>query len=127
VNYAVTEAMNGMGADAGKWTWLTPAFPDISPHAKFVWNLSQMFRETPEGRDSRRQVFEYMKDFIPASTEFHNIFDAVESTQGLFDDDGNPQKPRDLEQDLLYEMGYSETKAGDIRPTLTERERQPVQ
>jgi hypothetical protein len=143
VNFAVTEAMNSMGANAAKWTWTQPGVADISPHAEFVWNLYRSLGNTPEARDARRKVLEYPLDFFPGETEFHNILDAYESAEGMFDNEGNPthngllrvlgfpvlkpQKPRSLEDEMLYQAGFSRTARGEIMPTLTERERQPVE
>jgi len=122
-NYSAVAAMNGIGADAGKWFWFSPAAVDMSPHAKFVEDLASMWKESPDGREARRRVLEYPLTFFPTSIEAQQIFKVLQSGEEPFDSSGHPtpallqvlgfkpSKPepeRDLEGTVKYELGFSE-------------------
>jgi hypothetical protein len=122
-NYAAVSAMNGAGADVGKWFWFSPAGVDMSPHAKFIENLLQAPKDSPDGREARRQVLEYPMNFFPTGLEAKNIYQVIESGEDPFDENGHPTpallkvlgfKPlkevpeRDLEHQMLFELGYGE-------------------
>jgi hypothetical protein len=140
VNYAATSAMNGMGADQGKWFWFSPAGMDMSPHAKLIENMMIMMKDSPEGRDAKRQVLEYPLNFLPAGVAGANMLKAAEGNEPFFDMNGHAtpsflrvlgftplkEEPyRDLEDQLLYDVGMTRTAAGDIVPTMTHTERRP--
>jgi hypothetical protein len=122
-NYAVTSAMNGIGADAGKWAWFSPSAIDMSPHAQFLVDLAMSPKDSPEGREARRRVIEYPLDFFPSGIELRNIEQALKSGDEPFNEDGTPtpmmlkvlgfkplqeQPERDVEDEILYQMGYKE-------------------
>lgn len=141
VNYAGSNAMNAMGIDGSKIFWAGAGL-EPGPTGQLVLNLGKSFANTAEGRDARRQVAEFPKQFIPTSVFAESVWDAIESGQPLFDGNGHPtpeavklfgftplkaNQRRDLEDQVLYEFGYSRTKAGAIRSTLVERERPAIQ
>jgi hypothetical protein len=120
-NYSAVTAMNGMGADVGKWFWFSPAAVEMSPHAQFLIDLAQSPKDSQEGRESRKRVLEYPMDFFPAGIEIRNIGRALDTDEPMFDDDGNltpsairvlgftPLKEhpdRDFEDEMLYQMGF---------------------
>ena len=120
-NYAAVSAMNLGGADVGKWFWFSPAGIDMSPHAKFVEDIAQMWKETPDGRAARKRVIEYPLDFFPSSIELRNIERALKDGAVPFDANGKPtpdllrvlgftplkESPdKDLEQWLQFESGF---------------------
>lgn len=122
-NYAAVSAMNGMGADVGKWFWFSPAAVDMSPHAKFIQDLAGMWKDSPDGREARRRVIEYPLDFFPSSIELENIEKVIEKDESPFDDNGHPtpallkvlgfnplkqQPDLDLEQEVKKQLGFSE-------------------
>ena len=143
VNYTGTAVMNKvLGADAGKWTWVSPAAIDMSPHARLIEDLAMGMKDNPDGRDARRRVLEYPLDFFPTSVEAGNIYRALEADEPFFDGDGHPSQSwlrvmgftplkdvpeRDLEDWFLYQGGFTRTKDGSIGRTLQERERTPPQ
>ena len=122
-NYGAVAALNGIGADAGKWFWVSPAGIDMSPHAKFVEDLGMMWKESPDGREARRRVLEYPLNFFPSSLEAQSVMKVFESGEEPFDENGKPTaallqilgfKPlketpdRDLEEEIKFETGFSE-------------------
>lgn len=132
VNYASVSAMNGIGADVGKWYWTSPAAIEMSPHAKFIEDLAMSPKDSQEGREARRRVLEYPLDFFPAGIELKNIGRAWESDEDFFDGNDNltpsalrvlgftplderkeaASEDRDWGEEVLYQMGYSERRRG---------------
>jgi hypothetical protein len=124
-NYASVSAMNGIGADASKWFFVSPAGYGLSPHAQFVLDLGKAWEETPDGRAARKRVLEYPMDFFPAGIEARNIESVLQSGEEPFTDDGHPTpallkvlgfKPmketpdRDMEEQIKFELGLGKEK-----------------
>jgi len=124
-NYSAVTAMNAMGADVGKWFWFSPAAVEMSPHGQFLLDLAESPKDSQEGREARKRAIQYPLDFFPAGIEMRNIGRALESDEDFFDADGNlspsalrvlgftPLKDvpeRDLEGEILYQMGFGERK-----------------
>jgi hypothetical protein len=120
-NYSAVAAMNAMGADVGKWFWFSPAAVEMSPHAQFLIDLAESPKDSQEGREARKRAIQYPLDFFPAGIEMRNIGRALESDEDFFDADGNlspsalrvlgftPLKDvpeRDLEDEIIYQMGF---------------------
>lgn len=125
MNYGAVAAMNGLGADTGKWFGLSPAAIEFSPHLKFIEDLAMSPKDSQEGREARKRVLEYPLDFFPSSIELRNIGRAWDSGEDFFDGDGNltpsalrvlgftplkEEPERDLEDEVLYQMGYGHEK-----------------
>jgi hypothetical protein len=124
-NYGMVWGLNQIGADAGKWFGFSPAAVDMSPHLQFVVDLAKSPSNSQEGREARKRVLEYPIDFFPSGIELKNIESAMDSNEDMFNPDGTPTasmlkvlgfKPlkdtpdRELEEELEYQMGYSERK-----------------
>lgn len=121
-NYSAVAAMNGIGADSGKWFWFSPAAVEMSPHGQFLLDLAMSPKDSKEGREARKKVLEYPLDFFPAGIEMQNIGKALESDEDMFDSNGNltpsalrvlgftPLKEHpehDFEEELRHQMGYT--------------------
>jgi hypothetical protein len=89
-NYAAVQAMQGMGADADKWFFLSPAGYGLSPHAQFLLDLGKSPEETPDGRAARKRVLEYPLDFFPGGVEMRQIHRMLQSDEPPFDANGHP-------------------------------------
>lgn len=117
-NYAAVQAMNGLGADVSKWFFVSPAGYGGSPHLELVQSLMKAPEETQEGREARRKVLEYPLIFVPTSAELKNIFQVVESDEGItgknilkvlgFKPLPEIEKDMSLDERIEYELGFKE-------------------
>lgn len=133
-NYTAVWSMNKIGADAGKWFWFSPAAVEMSPHAKFAKDLFEAPKDSPEGREARRNVLEYPLTFFPSGIEMRNIERAMESGEALWNENGlteqglrvlgfaplREEEDRTIGEEVLHQFGYRKNAEGEIKP---ERER----
>jgi len=122
-NYAATKALGGLGADVGKWFWLSPAGYGGGPQLELAQSLLKAPEETEEGRKARKTILEYPLNFVPSSNQIRQILSIEERGEPLFKSDGTPGpgflralgfKPKKeenplnndtIDQDIEFELG----------------------
>jgi hypothetical protein len=122
-NYAGSTALSAMGADEGKWFYLSPAGYSGSAHMQLALNLLKAPEESADGRKARKEILEYPLNFVPSSIEAEAVLKAIEDGGPMFDSNGPTKnfirvlgmKPKDdhfkdlSPEDLLkYETGFKE-------------------
>lgn len=128
-NYAATRALEGLGADVGKWFWLSPAGYGGGPQFELAQALMIAPEETEEGRKARKTILEYPLNFIPSSVQIKQMLKIEEQGEPLLKSDGTPGpgllralgfKPLQdttgsdttLEQDIQFELGLRGQRGG---------------
>ena len=73
-NYAITKGYEAIGADAGKWFWLSGmGYMETSPTFQVATQFGKVFKDSQEGRDERKKLFEFPLNFIAGSVEMRRV------------------------------------------------------
>lgn len=107
-NYAASAGMESLGADVGKWYFLSPAGYSPSMHFDLVKDLAISPEETQAGRDARKRILEYPLNFIPARVELESILKVMEDKPKI------GLKQGALDPKVLEVLGFKPAKESPI-------------